>query len=132
MLGDAQLHAAAEYLDARFGLVALWLFGSQATGRARSDSDVDLAALFVARPDVLAIVDAAADLEGLLHRSVDLVDLSRASPALARQVLRSGRLILDHNPSARFRFETELPSRYEDLRLLRAPIERAIAERLRG
>lgn len=61
MLGDAQMHAAAEYLDARFGLVALWLFGSQATGRARSDSDVDLAALFVGRPDALAIVDAAAE-----------------------------------------------------------------------
>jgi hypothetical protein len=48
------------------------------------------------------------------------------------QVLRHGTLVADRDPSARVQFMTALPSRYEDLRIVRAPIERYIRERLHG
>ena len=45
MLDPAQLAKAVDLLDRRFGLEALLIFGSEARGTARADSDVDLAAL---------------------------------------------------------------------------------------
>lgn len=50
MLSPADLARAVDLLDERFGVDALWLFGSEAQGRARPDSDVDLAGLFRRRP----------------------------------------------------------------------------------
>jgi predicted nucleotidyltransferase len=119
-------------LDERFGLAALWIFGSQATGRATPASDLDLAALFRRRPAPLDLASAEEALALALGCDVDLVDLDRASPALAMQVLKHGRLVLDADPTLRVRFLTTLPSRYEDLRRVRAPIERSVSERMHG
>jgi len=132
MLASELLEEAAQLLDERMGLAALWIFGSHARGEARADSDVDLAALFrreVASPELSEVRMALVQRWG---RDVDLVDLSRASPALAMQVLRHGRLVDDRTPRLRIAFATALPSRYEDLRIVRAPIERRIRERLHG
>ena len=129
---DDELSHVAELLDQRFGLVTLWLFGSRASGRARPDSDTDIAALFRRDVDALELAETASELARQLGCDVDLVDLSVASPALAMSVLRSGKVIADVDPRARQRFATALPSRYEDLRIVRAPIERHIRERLDG
>jgi predicted nucleotidyltransferase len=115
-------------LEGRFPLSALWLFGSEARGHARRDSDVDLAVLFP-RP-ILAdqLLAARLDLEALLGRSVDLVDLRRASPILGRQVVRDGRLLLDRDPVDRHVFAMLLPSRYSDLKIARGAVEKALVE----
>lgn len=132
VIDPAKLDEAARRLDERFGLAALWLFGSEAQGQSRRDSDIDLAALFCRRVCPNDLQDARTDLAALFGRDVDLVDLSRASPALGMQVLRHGKLIADACPSIRIDFQMLLPSRYEDLRIVRAPVERALKERLRG
>jgi len=97
----------------------------------RADSDMDLAVLFSQRPSVAERLELQAELADRLRLPVDLVALSTASPALAMQVLRHGQLLQDRNPRRRIAFTAVLPSRYEDLRRLRAPIERKIAERMR-
>jgi hypothetical protein len=74
------------------------------------------------------LLSARLDLEALLGRSVDLVDLRRASPILGRQVVRDGRLLLDRNPADRHVFAMLLPSRYVDLKLSRGAAERALVE----
>jgi predicted nucleotidyltransferase len=132
MVTSEQQDEAAAKLDARFGLVALWLFGSEATGRSTAHSDIDFAFLLRRRAPASELHDLQAELAAQWGRDVDLVDLSRASPALAMQVLRHGTLVADRDPSARVQFMTALPSRYEDLRIVRAPIERYIRERLHG
>jgi predicted nucleotidyltransferase len=132
VISRSELDEAAQHLHRRFGLVALWLFGSRARGQARPDSDVDLAALFPAEVSPIELFEAATELAHQWGCDVDLIDLSRASPALAMQALRHGELIADHDPSARHRFEGALPTRYEDLRIVRAPIERRIRQRLHG
>jgi hypothetical protein len=51
---------------------------------------------------------------------VQVVALNRASADLVHRVLRDGRLVLDHDPAARIRFEVRRRNEYFDL----APIRR--------
>lgn len=129
-MDESQIAILLELLGQRAGVDAAWLFGSQATGKAGPSSDIDVAVLFSQRPSPIERIEWQSELAGRLGRSVDLVDLDGASPALAMQVLRHGKLLLDRNPRRRIAFAAILPSRYEDLRRLRAPIEQRIAERM--
>ena len=94
-----------DYLAARPDIEAAWLFGSRATGRARPDSDVDVAVLF---PPGLTPLDAAIrrgrlvdDLQGLLHLPVDVVDIERIAPVTFAVMFRDAQLLVDHNPGRR-------------------------------
>jgi predicted nucleotidyltransferase len=117
-------------LDRRLGLHALFVFGSEACGTARADSDVDLASLFRDPPALVALLEAQADVERLLSRSVDLVDLATASPILALQVVRDGTCVYGADSRALAEFAAILPSRYFDLKRVRGEAERALVERI--
>jgi predicted nucleotidyltransferase len=100
------------------GLVAAYLFGSSARGDSRPDSDIDVALLYERPPP--ATLEAqpfvlAADLSSVLGRSVDLVVMNSAPPDLVHRVLRDGRLIVEHDRSARIAFEVRARSVYFDL-----------------
>lgn len=127
----AQISRAIARLDRRLGLDSLWLFGSGARDAWTRWSDVDLAAFFRRPTAADDILEMAAELEEVFGRQVDLIDLDRASPVVVMQVLRTGRLLLDANPERRRRLAAGAPGRYEDLLLVRRPIERAILERAR-
>jgi len=130
MLPDAQLARIDAALQRLAGLDTLWLFGSEAAGRATSRSDVDLGALFATRPSPAALMASRDELAELLGRAVDLVDLEQASPVLAMQVLRHGRLLVDRGHAHRIRFTAALPGRYEDVVILRRPAEKLLLARL--
>lgn len=118
------------FLDERFGLDTLWLYGSEAQGKARPDSDVDLGVLFRRRPEMLELFDAQSDLAEILRRDVDLVDLDQASPILGMQVLKHGRLLLDRNPERRYAAYSRILHLYEDLKILRRETDRALFQRM--
>ena len=70
----------------------VWIFGSVARGEDRPDSDIDLAvlcepALGLERAIVMDQVGR------IVGRDVDLVDLRTAPPALAWEILTTGRLV---------------------------------------
>jgi predicted nucleotidyltransferase len=132
VLDSTQIQRIAERLDARFGLDALWLFGSEARGTAGVRSDLDLAALFRRKPSRIELLEAREELADSAGRDVDLLDLEQVSPILAIQVLRHGELLVDANPARRQRFVAAAPGRYEDLRIVRREAERALLERVRG
>ncbi|HEX7186424.1 MAG TPA: nucleotidyltransferase domain-containing protein [Thermoanaerobaculia bacterium] len=132
MIVDASLQRAMAFLEERFGLDVLWLFGSEAQGTTHPESDVDLAALFRQRPDALDVLGARGDLEEILGREVDLVDLDRASPILAMQVLQHGRLLVDRDPRRRIAFFVRTLNLYEDLKIQRRDVERRLFERIAG
>ncbi|MCP4661418.1 MAG: nucleotidyltransferase domain-containing protein [bacterium] len=117
-------------LDQRFGVDTLWIFGSEARGQARADSDLDVAVLLRARPGTLEWLEAKAEAGLLVGRKVDLVDLERSSPLLAMQVLRHGRLMVDRNPSRRYLFVAAVPGRREDVLRMRRPIEQRLLQRV--
>jgi hypothetical protein len=124
------LSAVIAMLDAHSGADALWVFGSEASGNAGPESDLDLAVLFRQPPSTLERLDLQARLAALAGRPVDLIDLDHAPPPLAFQVLRNGKLRVDRNPSRRHAFASALTGRYQDVSFLRAPIIRHLTMRL--
>jgi len=104
---------------ARFAL----LHGSRATGRARPDSDIDVAAWWSGL--------APASFEVDLPAGVDLVVLNGAPLELAGRIAVHGQLLYDDDPPCRVRWVATTRKIYfdEQPRMLRA--QREFAEALR-
>jgi len=84
-------------------LQAIYLFGSQATGTAGGDSDLDLAVLCGVRVDPLQIWNVGQTLASALDCDVDLVDLRAASTVMQHQVITGGRCLWSTGlPAAQF------------------------------
>lgn len=100
------------------GVVAVYLFGSQARGTATSRSDTDVAILY-AQPPAPSLegipLDTEADLERVLGVPVQVVVLNQAPVNLVHRVLHDGKLLLDRDPSARIRFEVRARNEFFDL-----------------
>ena len=99
---------------------AAYIFGSVAQGRARPDSDIDIAVLLnralTAARALTYRLDLAAALGALLHRDdVQLVVLNEAPPLLAHRVLSRGVLVFERSRAARARFQVETARRYADM-----------------
>lgn len=131
MLPAPRIAEIVELLDRRFGLEALLLFGSEAREQTHAGSDVDLAALFRSPPGAVELLEAKADLERRIGRSVDLVDLALASPILARRIVLEGRCLHGARSHALAALIAMLPSRYSDLKRVRAAAEAALVDRTR-
>lgn len=127
---EPTLQRLVTLLDRRFGVDCLWVYGSEAAGRARPDSDLDVAVLFRKQPSAVEAAELRAEAEVSTGRPVDLVDLERVSPILAFQVLRHGRLVVDRDPARRHRFTASAVGRREDVLLMRRPIERRLVQRV--
>lgn len=70
---------------------AIYVFGSEAAGKARPDSDIDIAFLPPIRYSPVDRFAVAADIAAALHRDVDLVDLRSATTVMRMQVITRGR-----------------------------------------
>lgn len=113
-------HDIVSKLTERFpGIDVLYLFGSQATGEAGAESDVDLA-VYLREEDLQG--NPSLDLEiGLfvekrLRCPVDVVVMQRVSPILQHQVLARGRRLFERNPRQRAVLESLSFKRYLDSR----------------
>lgn len=96
-------------------LQAVYLFGSQADGTARSDSDVDLAFLNDAPPvDAVELWNTTQDIAIALNKDVHLIDLRHASEVFRAEIISKSKVILDLDPDARADFETYAISAYTD------------------
>jgi predicted nucleotidyltransferase len=111
------------------GVQAAFLFGSRATGKARPDSDIDIAVLLDSAPAsgegkrVLWQLLTALGSE-LRSDRVDLVVLNEASPKLAFQVLKQGLLAFARDLVQLHRFRVRTYSLHAD----REPVERFFRE----
>jgi len=136
-LADVDVRAILDLLTHRLSvgggsLLALYLFGSEAEGRARPDSDIDLAFLadLAVAPEV--VFDTAQALASVLGRDVDLVDLATASTVLRAQVIGNGRLLHESDPLRVGEFEMYVLSDYARLNEERKPVLEAFLERYRA
>jgi predicted nucleotidyltransferase len=82
------LHAHAEELRKRYGLINLAVFGSVVRGEARENSDVDILTGFERPISLLTLVDAEYFLGDLLGVKVDLVPARSVRPELKDRIFR--------------------------------------------
>lgn len=109
-------------------LQGVYLFGSLAKGESHPGSDVDLAVLGPARFDATRLFDLTAELADMLHRDVDLIDLSQASTVMRAQIIAFGERIYGRD-SELDDYECRALSQYARLNEERAGILEDIARR---
>lgn len=117
----------------RAGVRFAYWWGSRARGRARADSDWDLA---VSLPEASSDVDRFLDLvdELCVRLETDEVDvtlLEDAVPSVRFFVQHTGRLIYEADPSARVAFELKARKEFWDLEFLLRPHVNAVWKRVK-
>lgn len=123
------LAAVSEYLAAALPeLQAVYLYGSQATGTATPDSDVDLALLLPTRLAAEQRWQMSGEVAERLRADVDLLDLRQTSNALQYQVVTEGRKLWQRGNSSD-EFELMVLSEYWDLAIQRRELIEDIKQR---
>jgi predicted nucleotidyltransferase len=107
-----------KYSAANLEIVAVYVFGSTATGKARKGSDIDVAIMVRGHLDGWARVRLETELSNLTGRDVDLVVFNQATPLLQHQILKNGRLIHESDSRERVRQEVAARADYLDTRFL--------------
>lgn len=103
------------------------LFGSQATGRQRPDSDVDLAIWPDQAPSAQTKLTWLRELETMLGKPVSLALVSAdLDPVLGFEIVRDGRLVYEQQPELWFKHRSQLWHAYNDS----LPFRRASREHL--
>lgn len=109
---------AAERLRG-LGVAAVWVFGSQATGRSHPGSDTDVAVLLVEGAARLGLLDRGRMADILAGElgvvDVDLVVLEEAPLELRAAVVVEGRLVARLDDPRRVGFQVEVLSRWGDV-----------------
>ena len=114
--------------DPRVGYALV--FGSHAAGRSTAFSDLDIAigARTGTTLERRAIGELTSRLERAAGRTVDLVVLDEASPALAYRIFRDGRLLFEVDHAALVRHQTLTVLKYLDFKPAEQLCARAVIE----
>lgn len=130
---DPETRARISAIAEKYHLSLVLLFGSQATGKTHSKSDVDIA-YFGQEPLSLAeesklVIDL---MQAFRTDAVDLVSLQNASPLLRYQIAGSGRAIYELTPGLFTSFFIHALRQYEEakplFRLRSKYLDKRIAE----
>jgi predicted nucleotidyltransferase len=81
-------------------LLAVYVFGSQVSGDAGSESDLDVAVLSAGTVEPLLLWQLSGELADIVGVPVDLLDLRAASTVMQYQVLTTGRRLWSGNVQA--------------------------------
>jgi predicted nucleotidyltransferase len=124
-----------DYFSSCSEVVAVYLFGSQAKGKARKKSDIDIAILLEDGTDSHGYFDLMLkymeELERIYNNRVDVVILNNARPLLQHQVLMYGKLLYERNRQARVRFEVSSRKIYFDIKPALEEQSKALFKRIK-
>ncbi len=127
-MGDADAIALRLLREQAGEPIVLYRFGSSAAGALRPDSDLDYAVLAHRPLEAVERFDLQEDLARALGRSVDLVDLRRASTVMRMQVIAAGVVVAVGDAVLKERFEIFAYASYARLNEERRAILEQIAE----
>jgi len=94
-------------------IVAIYVFGSIATGKYRTKSDIDIAILVQGSMRGMERVQLETSLSNLLRRDVDLIIFGGASSLLQHQILKYSHILFESD--SKERVKQEVPARHEYL-----------------
>jgi hypothetical protein len=117
-LSKSDLEKIEKFAKSYSDLVALYVFGSVATGKNRRGSDMDFAIMVrgnIAGEDRLNMETV---LSNLLGQDVDLVVFGQATPLLQHQILKYGHLLYESDVSQRVMQEVAARNAYLDTEYL--------------
>lgn len=132
-----RLEKAVSELEKQKEIVAIYLFGSYASGRNRPTSDVDLAVLLktIAKEQYLEKrLDIMAKLTGIIQiDDLDLIVLNEAPAGLAYRIISEGRLLYLRNKDRdKFvNFKARVFDRYLDYLPVQKMFSAALGRRIR-
>lgn len=99
-------------------VIAVYIFGSTAIGRANASSDVDVAVLFAedltAKERFGRVLEIGIALESEIGTEIDVVDLRCAPPLLGFRVIQTGLLAVEHDRLQRCLFQVRTMNVYYD------------------
>ncbi|RKX46639.1 MAG: hypothetical protein DRP64_02935 [Verrucomicrobia bacterium] len=116
-------------LCADAGLEVVIVHGSQVSGKARADSDVDIAVLYDTPISLEQRFSLLTRLENVLGKPVDLVDLFSLHGTILKKVLTTGKVLLGRGSVKYVQLLRRMVFNQEDMMPY---YNRAIAERLKG
>ena len=76
------------YLNSKYQISNIYIFGSYAREEQTEASDIDLLVEFNKTPDLLTFIELEEFLSDKLHHRVDLVPKRKLQPQLKEQILR--------------------------------------------
>lgn len=127
--GMERLVALEDALRHEPGVKLAVLFGSAATGRDRSSSDLDVGVL--GDVDATFLSRLAVELSRASGRPVDLVSLRDAPPLLRFEIARAGRVLFEREPYLWADFRARAMIDWWDWAPVARMLHRAAAARLR-
>ena len=119
MLKAETINLIKDYFLKQPSVLAVYLYGSQATGAAKKDSDIDLAILFDEKkdPDTFALRGQLdIELESLLSTDVDIQSLGDCRVSFVHRVLSEGKLLYKKESIDLTDFQVRTVQNYFDLK----------------
>ncbi len=134
MIPDTKKRIITTYLSKKNDVDLAYLFGSQATNRARKESDIDIAILF---KDTAAHTFRlqgliAEELTHALSVRVDVINLNATDAAFCHRVLLEGVILYETNPLHRIQFQTRSIRQYFDIKPSLDLYAQSLAQRARS
>lgn len=96
-MDEKLIEALTEHLKAYPAIEFAILFGSQAQGKAKSESDLDIAIYLNRTLSLEEYLTLNLQLEEISGREVDLIILNEASPLLKHQVMKNRKVLFIRN-----------------------------------
>jgi len=112
-----------EFANRHAEIAAIYIFGSVATAKNRSGSDIDVAIMVRGQVRGMERVQLETSLSNILRKDVDLIIFGEATPLLQHQILKYGKLIYERDPKERTRQEVAARREYLDTTFLYRVIE---------
>ncbi|SFR03689.1 type VII toxin-antitoxin system MntA family adenylyltransferase antitoxin [Desulfoscipio geothermicus] len=134
---DVIIEKIIQYFAGNNQISAVYLFGSAAKNLMGPKSDIDIAVLFETKVKSKMkrfdfILSAGIDLENIVGRPFDVVDILEAPLVLQHQILKTGKLLVENNRLARINFEVSSRRQYFDMLPLYTARNKNILQKFRG
>ena len=131
----ARLSAMMNSLKRDNSLLAIYLFGSHASGKAHKYSDIDIAVLYDEKADKKEYTDKRIEIMTAVsesfNREVDVVVLNQAPPMLKYHILRYGMRLYERSNRQEHSFEVQAIQEYFDFLPIRNRMEQGLIKKVK-